>query len=139
MPLIAIVDSGVLIATANDADPTHVACRQLLENAEFHLVIPALCVAEVAFVLHKRRGASAETQFLRGLSDLDVRAPAAVDWERVADLVERYSDLPLGATDATVVVLAERLETDTVFTLDRRHFAIVRPSHCKRLRLLPAG
>jgi len=135
--LIAIVDSGPLIATANSADPFHRPCRELLEDASHHLVIPALCVAEAAFVLHHRRGARVEAQFLRGLDDLDVRAPAAGDWPRVAELVEQYADLRLGATDATVVALAERLGTDVVFTLDQRHFGVVRPKHVPRLRLYP--
>ena len=137
MSSIAIVDSGPLIATANSADPFHRRCRELLEDASFHLVIPALCVAEAAFVLHHRRGAQVEAQLLRGLADLDVRAPAAADWPRVADLVEQYADLRLGATDATVIVLAERLGTDVVFTLDRRHFEVVRLKHTPRLRLFP--
>jgi len=34
-------------------------------------------------------------------------------------------------------VLAERLDTDLVLTLDRRHFAAVRPAHFPALRLLP--
>ena len=137
MSSIAIVDSGPLIATANAADPSHRRCRELLEDARFHLVIPALCVAEAAFVLHHRRGPQVEAQLLRGLADLDVRAPAAGDWPRVAELVEKYADLRLGASDATVVVLAERLGTDVVFTLDRRHFEVVRPEHAPRFHIYP--
>lgn len=137
MASIAIVDSGPLIATANAADRDHQSCRELLEDSTFHLVIPALCVAEAAYLLQRRRGAAIEASFLRGLSDLDVRAPAAADWERIAALVDDYADLPLGAADASVVVLAERLGTDTIFTLDRRHFGVVKPRHCPQLRLLP--
>ena len=135
MTSIAIVDSGPLIATINAADPFHSACRALLEDARFHLVIPALCVAEAAFVLQRRRGSETEAAFVRGLSDLDVRSPAADDWPSIAELVERYAGLRLGTTDATVIVLAEKLRTDVVFTLDRRHFEVVKPRHCERLRL----
>ena len=55
----------------------------------------------------------------------------------MAELVVRYGDLPLGTTDASVVALAERLKIDEVATLDRRHFAVVRPSHTSALKLLP--
>ncbi len=72
-----------------------------------------------------------------GLAPLDVQAPLPEDWPRIAELVEQYDDFPLGATDATVITLAERLKTDLVVTLDRRHFGTVRPRHCERLRLLP--
>ena len=137
MPSIAIVDSGPLIATANSSDPNHRRCREILEDPALHLVIPALCVAEVGWLLHRRRGPRIEAGFLRGLADFDVRAPVPSDWPRIAELVEQYADLPLGATDASVVALAERLGTDVVVTLDRRHFGVVRPRHLPRLRLLP--
>ena len=66
-----------------------------------------------------------------------MEAPAPEDRPRIAELVEQYADFPLGSTDASVVALAARLETDVVITLDRRHFSAVRPRHCEALRLLP--
>jgi uncharacterized protein len=83
-------------------------------------------------------GPAVESSFLASLETLDVRGPAPEDWRRIAELVERYGDFPLGVTDACVIAFAERLRTDlVVITLDRRHFSAVRPRHCKALRLLP--
>lgn len=134
---IAIVDSGPLIAAANTADPDHRACLDALRAPGRHLVIPALCVAEAAYLLGRRQGPRIEARFIRALADSDVQAPAAEDWPRMAELIETYADLGLGATDAAVVALAERLATDLVVTLDHRHFASVRPAHRDRLRLVP--
>ena len=69
--------------------------------------------------------------------DALVEAPTPADLRRMAELVEQYGDFPLGATDASVVALAERLGTDLIVTLDRRHFGAVRPRHCPAFRLLP--
>ncbi len=44
----------------------------------------------------------------------------ASEWGRVAELVERYSNLQLGMVDASVVALAERHGAEVVATLDRR-------------------
>jgi hypothetical protein len=55
----------------------------------------------------------------------------------MADLVTRYSDLPLGTTDAAVIAVAERLGVAEVATLDWRHFTVVRPRHRSSLVLLP--
>jgi predicted nucleic acid-binding protein len=137
MTSIAIVDSGALIAVANSADPAHQACLSLLQNPDYQLVIPALCVAEAAYLIQQQRGPRIEARFLRGLESFDVQAPLAQDWPRIGELVERYADFPLGGTDASVVTLAERLRTELVITLDHRHFNTVQPRHCKRLRLLP--
>jgi predicted nucleic acid-binding protein len=100
-------------------------------------VIPALVIAEVCYLVGRRLGASAEAEFLRSLADHDIEAPHMQDWDRMAALVEQYADFPLGAVDASVVALAERLGTDVVVTLDRRHFGAVRPLHREAFRLLP--
>ncbi len=134
---IAIVDSGPLIATANRSDPLHRACLTALADPANHLVIPALCIAEVAYFIQQRQGAEIEARFLRGLEGFDVQAPLPDDWGRIAELVELYSDFPLGGVDASVVALAERLETDQIITLDRRHFSAIRPRHCSHFQLLP--
>ena len=75
---------------------------------------------------------------MRELGQFDVAAPPIEDWPRIAELVDEYQDFPLGGTDASVVALAERLDTDVVITLDRRHFGAIRPRHCEAFSLLPA-
>lgn len=79
----------------------------------------------------------AEAAFFRGLAGFEVLAPLPGDWVRIAELVEQYADFPLGGTDASVVALAERLGTDLVITLDRRHFGAIRPRHCAAFTILP--
>lgn len=133
----AIVDSGPLYAAVDRADSEHERSLAVLERADLQLVIPALVVTEVAYMLGRRVGARAEAGFLRGLGELDVEAPAPEDYERMAELVEEYADFPLGGVDASVIALAERLGTDVVLTLDRRHFGAVRPRHHDALTLLP--
>ena len=56
---------------------------------------------------------------------------------RIAELVARYHDLPLGTVDASVVALAERLRIEVIATLDRHHFTVVRPKHIRAFALLP--
>jgi predicted nucleic acid-binding protein len=46
----------------------------------------------------------------------------------MAELMNTYGSLPLGAADASVVAIAERLGLTDVATLDRRHFTVVRQS-----------
>ena len=133
----AVVDTGPLYAAVDTDDFDHARSVAALGRADLRLVIPALVVAETTYLVGSRLGARIEARFLRSLRDLDVEAPDADDWVRIGELVERYADFPLGGTDASVVALAERLKAEVVFTLDRRHFAAVRPRHVKSLRLLP--
>lgn len=72
-----------------------------------------------------------------GVVHLDVETPRPEEWLRIGDLVRENADLPLGGTDASIVSLALRLQTDTIITFDHRRFAAVRPRHAASFRLLP--
>lgn len=135
--MLAIVDAGPLYAVVDTSDSDHHRSLAVLQRPDLRLVIPTLVVAEVTYLIGRRLGSAIEAAFLRGLRDFDVAAPAVDDWVRVGELVERYANFPLGGTDASVVALAERLGTEVVITLDRRHFGPIRPRHCPTFRLLP--
>lgn len=101
--------------------------------------MPTLVITEVSYLLGTRLGATAEVRFLGDLAagDLDVEPVKAGDWLRIAELVYRYRDQSLGTVDASVVATAERLGVTRIFTLDRRHFSVVRPSHTPAFEILP--
>lgn len=134
---IAVVDAGPLYAAADLDDADHDAAFSTLSRDDLHLVIPTMVVAEVTYFIGSRLGGAAEARFLAALADLDVEAPSPADWLRIAELVAQYENVPLGGTDASVIALAERLDTPNVVTLDRRHFAAVKPRHCDALTLVP--
>ena len=135
--MLAVVDAGPLYAAADGDDDDHEACVAALSRGDLRLVIPALVIAEATYLVGRRLGPASESAFLRGLGQLDVESPAPEDFPRIAELVERYADFPLGGTDASAIALAERIGAPIVVTLDRRHFAAVRPSHREAFELLP--
>jgi uncharacterized protein len=69
--------------------------------------------------------------------ELELAELARSDLTRMAELVERYSDLPLGAADASVIAIPERIGAREIATLDRRDSTVVRLSHVNALTLLP--
>lgn len=95
-------------------------------------------MTEVVYLIATRLGPEAEVRFLGDLAEgnLVTEPVAAGDWLRIAELVARYGDLPLGTVDASVVAAAERLGVTEVATLDRRHFSVVRPAN-GTLHLVP--
>jgi predicted nucleic acid-binding protein len=134
-----LVDAGPLYAYVDAEDRHHAASRELLESHRGPLVVPILTVGEVAFLVGRWLGSAAEVRFLGdmagGLFVVEpVRAP---DWTRMAELVSRYRDLPLGTVDASIVAAAERLGVRRIATLDRRHFSVVRPLHADAFELMP--
>ena len=135
--MICVVDTGPLYAAADLDDGDHEVCIEALTVPGRILVIPSLVVAEATYLIATRLGPEAEAVFLASLADYDVETPLPEEWARIGGLVRRYGDFPLGGTDASVVVLAERLDTPVVATLDRRHFRAVRPAHCDAFEIVP--
>jgi predicted nucleic acid-binding protein len=97
-----------------------------------------MVITEVSYLIGTRLGAAAEVRFLGDLAsgNLIPEPVAPEDWIRIAELVSRYQDLPLGTVDASVVTATERRSVTTVATLDRRHFTVVQTTHGP-LDLLP--
>jgi predicted nucleic acid-binding protein len=94
--------------------------------------------------LHEQRDRDAEngrrrSRFLGDLAsgNFALEPVHAADLLRMAELVARYHDLPLGSVDASVIADAERRSITDIATLDCRHFDLVRPNHTKMLNLIP--
>jgi predicted nucleic acid-binding protein len=134
-----LVDAGPLYAYVDASDRHHAVCLDMLETHPGPLIVPHLVITEVTYLIATRLGAVAEVRFLGDLASgaFTVEPVQAGDWVRIAELVWRYRDLPLGTADASVVVAAERLGIPEIATLDRRHFAVVRPSVLPSFDLLP--
>jgi predicted nucleic acid-binding protein len=139
---VIVCDTGPLVAAALANDSDHAVCVRLfndLHTAGRPLLIPATVVAEAGYLLNREAGPRVESLFLRSIAEGDFAAVdlTLADYARMADLVAQYGDLPLGATDASVVAVAERLGLTEIATLDRRHFAVIRPHHIGAFTLRP--
>jgi predicted nucleic acid-binding protein len=62
---------------------------------------------------------------------------SAKSLQRIAVLMERYRNVPMDFADATLVALGEELETEWVFTLDRRGFSTYRLDQRKPFQIIP--
>lgn len=134
-----IVDTGPLVAAADRTDRQHNPCLELLETASGPLVTTAMVIAEAVYLVTRELGPHAEPAFYDAIikGTLIVESLGPADWQRIRELVDRYKDLPLGGTDASLIAVAERLGATRIATLDRAHFSIVRPAHCDAFELSP--
>jgi len=117
-----VVDTGPLVALFDRRDPDHRACAAVLEEIDeplcttvpvltdaFHLLSPASTGAQRLMDFVTRRGM--EVWYLDDAS-------LHLAFERMV----QYADHPMDLADASLVVLAEILRQDKVFTIDRRDF-----------------
>lgn len=133
-----VVDTSVLLAAADNADPDHSPSVRAIDGAS-PLVTTAFVIAETAYLIGRQIGAAAEAGFFRAVAagELQVEMITPADALRIAELIETYADLGLGGTDASLIAVAERLGITRIATLDRRHFGVVRPNHTAAFELIP--
>lgn len=132
-----ILDTTIVLAGLRRRDPRHAEARAVIEGATANHYIHALVVAECAYFAG-RDSPEIELAFLANLiegSFIPIQVLES-DWKRIADLVWKYRDLPLGTTDAATVAVAERMEITRIATFDQ-DFAVVQPAHAERFELLP--
>ena len=134
-----IVDTGVLLAAADEADPDHLACAELLDAVVGEMRTSPLVIAEAAYLIGRQLGPTAEAQFFRSVAEGEIRLESLTEGDlvRTAELVDAYADMPLGGTDASVIAISERLGETSIATLDHRHFSVVRPAHASAFELVP--
>ncbi|MFE2108817.1 type II toxin-antitoxin system VapC family toxin [Kitasatospora sp. NPDC059463] len=134
-----LVDTGPLVATLAATDANHLRCTRFFDSYTGELLVTPYVVTEVCYLVERDMSSKAEAAFLRAVAAGELRQTEITgeDLVRMAELVETYADFPLGAADASVVAVAERLGLTEIATLDRRHFSVVRPRHTSAFRLLP--
>lgn len=135
-----LLDTGGILAALDRSERLHEAARRALDDMTEPLVLSPFVLAEVDYLLTGNLGSSFARRFLddvaRGAFDL-ARFDVA-DVNRSRAVLDRYADLDIGLTDASIVVLADRYGTDRVLTLDERHFRALRTLDGKPFTLLPA-
>lgn len=123
-----LIDSGFFVALASRRDNLHAAAKAAAARYREPWVTTWPVMTEVCYFLVDRLGAAAESAFLRSVRDgaatvLDIKTR---DVDRMADLVDQYSDLPMDLADASLVVAAERLGTGRILSTDERDFRTYR-------------
>ena len=122
-----VADTGALIALLDADDRHHRALRALFEADPDAWVLPWAILPEVDYLAGTHLGSRVQEAFQADLAAELFR----VEWGSVEDLgrsnalSRRHRALRLGLVDAVVIVTAERLQADTIATLDLRHFAAV--------------
>jgi uncharacterized protein len=124
---IVLVDTGPLVALLDPSDSARATCRKCLDTlAQSDLVTTEAVITEAEYLLDFSRRAQVALLHLLASQRPRVEPIGAKDRMRIAELMIKYGDSPMDYADATLVLLAERLRTHRVFTLDRRDFGVYR-------------
>jgi uncharacterized protein len=135
-----VCDTSGLVAAYSVADPRRGQIAELLSSEPDLLILSPFVLAELNYLIATRAGVQAE---LKILGDVTAGVYTLAEFDRddvgqAAEVVDRYQDMRIGLTDASLVVLAARFGTTRLLTLDKKHFRAIRPLRGKAFTILPA-
>jgi predicted nucleic acid-binding protein len=134
-----IVDTSALLAYFDANEPDHEAVSRVIDGSDEELVVSPYVIAELDYLVATRVGVDAELEVLRELTSgaWELAKFGVSDLDQAASVITKYRDQQIGAVDASYVVLADRYQTRTIATLDRRHFTVLRPLKGGRFTIVP--
>jgi uncharacterized protein len=137
---VIVLDTSGLLAALDVASKQHRAARSAIEGSGYPLLLSPFVLAELDYLVATRIGPRAMSPVLADVADgaYELVAFGPEDVSSAREVMERYADLKIGLTDASLVVIAARHRTSTLLTLDERHFRAVRPLVGEAFTLLPA-
>lgn len=132
-----LIDTGPLVACFNPDDQDHKPCLEKMRLLKGrHLVTSSAIVTETLYLLDF----SAENQekFLHFMAApiINILELTPEDLIAIAHLMKKYRDCPMDFGDATLVVLANRLKTRQIMTLDIHDFSIYRNDRGKTFEII---
>lgn len=137
MPNNLVIDTGPLVALLDRSERNHVACVEVVSQWRGKLITTEAVLTEALYLLNTTRQAQQNclAMFTREAILLLPTTPQSL--RRVATLMKKYEDVPMDYADATLVVLCEELNSNAVFTLNRRGFAAYRMNSRKTFEIMP--
>jgi predicted nucleic acid-binding protein len=132
-----LLDTGGLVSIIDRSQRGHEEFARYFENWDGDIVSTEAVLTEATHLL--RCVSSGATTcidfFLKGGA---IMVPTSFSiLNRVRVLMRKYDDLPMDYADATLVALAEELDTGFVLTTDKRDFSVYRRNGRKRFQICP--
>lgn len=132
-----LLDTGALVALLDKSEKNHERCVSFLKDFRGRFLTTEPVMTEALYLL----GPSVQNQ--KACIDFILKGGAILISQssdsllRCVALMEKYSDVPMDFADATLVALAEEIETDEIFTLNKKGFLTYRLKGKKAFKIYP--
>lgn len=128
-----LVDTGPLIALFDPRDAQHAFCRTILQTIREGLVTTVAVLTEAFHMLGPASHGARNLRLFIQQGGLSVWFMDPTSVQRAFELMEQYADHPMDLADASLLVAAEMLPAQRIFTIDRQDFATYRVRRGHRL------
>lgn len=130
-----LVDTGPLVALANQRDKHHAPCREFLKNYRGRLLTTWAVLTEFSHLANSVKASIGLYQWIeRG--GMEIASLGRDELVSTIDWITRYADRPMDLADASLVITALKTGCCDVWTLDRADFETYRLPGRKKFRLV---
>lgn len=123
-----LIDTGPIIAIFNKNDKYHEIIKNFLKNYQGKLTSTWLVVTEVSHMLDFNIQTQIDFLTWIKLGGLTIEDIEKEDLNRIIELSRKYSDVPMDLSDASLVVLSEKINLKKIITIDSDYY-IYRTMH----------
>ena len=133
-----LIDSGPLIALFDASDHYHEKSVDFIKSNKYQMVTTIASITETLHMLDFNR--NAQIDFLEWIERgaVEIYPIEGDDFQRLKELIEKYSDLPMDFADACLVYVAEQFGISDIVTVDR-DFTIYRIKGKKSFKTILMG
>ena len=121
-----LVDAGPLVALFDPRDKSHMRSRRVLKSVRDGMSTTVPVLTEAFHMLGPASTGAGRLADYIERGGVAVWLSSRTDLTRMFELMEAYADHPMDLADASLVVAAETLPAQKIFTLDRDDFETYR-------------
>ena len=129
-----LIDSGPLIALFDASDKYHNTAVSFIKSNKYPLVTTIASITETLHLLDFNRNAQMDFMEWVHRGAVEIENIENCDFGRIKELTDKYRDLPMDFADSCLVYLAEKLNINTIATIDR-DFTIYRIKGRKKFKI----
>jgi len=117
-----LIDAGPLIALFDRRDSYHTSVISFITEIRDRLITTWPVVAEVCHMLSFSVPCQLDFLTWCDRGGLKIEDIAESDIERIIALTKKYNNVPMDLADATLMILAERLEVSEIISIDSDYY-----------------
>lgn len=130
-----LIDSGPLIALFDASDKHHGSAIEFIRKNKTPLITTIASITETLHLLDFNRNAQIDFLEWVNYGAVEIHNIENSDFGRIRELTLKYRDLPMDFADSCLVLLAEKLNIQTIATIDR-DFTIYRIKGKKKFKVV---
>ena len=119
-----LCDTGFWVALSNPKDRYYSRAVEIAQQLDEDPITTWPVITETCYLLQQRISQGAASAFIHMLfqQQIEIHALQTDDLPRVAQTMDKYADLPMALSDASLVILAEELGHGRILSTDQRDF-----------------